>query len=195
MLNQLASDSMKNDKITLLQGNVIHPSLLGLGFPRPPLKLESVFSPIAKKTSPKSKAAVPYVEAPIPQMPAATLASSSHVPPSTPPTNTTDVRLNPGALSDRLELILDKKRKRVDKPLNVDLSSPYVNTLRQQKLCGWFHLRGKCEGLCNKNHVAITLSAREFDCLWYVIRSDECYKSRKKKNCEDPKCIYGHPLD
>ena len=79
----------------------------------------------------------------------------------------------------------------MDKILDVDVSSPYLQVLRKLKLCQWFYLRGRCEG-CDRNHLIPPLKAREFDCLWYLARYGACNKIRKGKECDDPKCVYGH---
>ncbi len=59
------------------------------------------------------------------------------------------------------------------------------------KLLGWYYLRGTCDG-CDRNHVPTPLKAREFDCLWFLTRHGLCFKIRMGKDCDDPKCVYGH---
>lgn len=100
--------------------------------------------------------------------------------------------LNPAALTARLGPVLrNDTGQRVDKILGVDPNTPYMNFLRQANLCGWYYLRGKCNG-CDRNHTPPPLQAREFDCLWFLARHGLCFKVRKDKDCDDAKCIYGH---
>lgn len=80
--------------------------------------------------------------------------------------------------------------KRIDKFLDVDTTSPYLSVIRQARLCHWFYLRGRCDG-CDRNH-RVPLDAIESDYLWYQARHGFCHKIRKGKDCDDPKCIYGH---
>ncbi len=99
---------------------------------------------------------------------------------------------NPAIDASRLGPVLrNDKGLRVDKPLKVDPSSPYFQFLRKANLCQWYYLRGECTG-CSKNHNHDALGPREYDCLWYLARNGLCYKVQKGKDCEDPKCIYGH---
>ena len=100
--------------------------------------------------------------------------------------------VNHNALSSRLRLVRDAEGKRIDKPLDVDPNSTYLNALRQNRLCGYYYLRGKCDGSCDKNHKPGPLNKHEFDMLWYLMRQGLCWKVRKDKECEDAKCIYGH---
>ena len=99
---------------------------------------------------------------------------------------------NTAALSDRLgPVIRNAKGKRIDKILDVDITSPYLGVIRQTRLCPWYYLRGRCEG-CDRNHRVPPLNARETDYLWYHARHGLCQKIRKGKDCDDPKCVYGH---
>lgn len=99
---------------------------------------------------------------------------------------------NTAALSDRLgPVIRNGKGKRIDKILDVDITSPYLGVIRQHRLCAWFYLRGRCDG-CDRNHRVPPLNARESDYLWYITRQGLCHNSRKGKDCDDPKCLYGH---
>ena len=100
--------------------------------------------------------------------------------------------VNPAALTDRLGPVLrNGTGKRVDKVLAVNPSTSYMNFLRQANLCAWYYLRGKCDG-CDRNHATPPLKASQFDCLWLLARQGLCYKIRKGKDCDDPKCIYRH---
>ena len=56
VLNELASDVASRDRITLLQQGALNPKMRQLGFTRPTLQLDSVFSPLVK--SMQSKATV-----------------------------------------------------------------------------------------------------------------------------------------
>ena len=159
-------------RITLLHGDVIHPRIAELGF-RETLQLKSVFAP--RKPSAVSK---DFTNA---KAPSTSVAASLIKDP-----------LNPAVSSDRLGPVLrDDTGKRVDKLLSVDPNTPYMNFLSHANLCGWYYLRGKCDG-CDRNHVPPPLKAREFDCLWFLTRHGLCFKVRKGKDCDDPKCIYGH---
>lgn len=180
-LGKFASDVSTCDRITLLEGGSINPRIRGLGFPRAPIRLDSVFAPNTAHAAPS------------PQAHHARPSSTGGVlPPTTEGGSSSRVLTNPAALSDRLELIRDESGKRVDKPLSIDPNPSYLNALRQNKLCGYYHLRGRCEGTCDKNHVPLGLDGRSFDHLWYLSRQAACYKVRKGKDCADPKCIYGH---
>ena len=80
----------------------------------------------------------------------------------------------------------------MDKTLDIDINSPYINILRKSNLCQWFYLRGRCEG-CDRNHAVAPLNERAFDYLWYLARQGFCFRVRRgKKECDDPKCVYGH---
>ena len=218
-LEDIASDPSKRDLITLLDGTQMHCKMQTLGFGRPPLRWESLFDSKnktgkARSRSPKwtpfqkPQTAGPSGTATAQQegarsQPATKIApaqpSASSEPPQDRPMsrdsrkeNTADL-INEAALSERLELVHDESGRRVDKPLKINLNSAYINTLRQNKLCGWYHLRGRCDGQCGKNHLPLVLTPNEFDYLWHVYRQNECHKSRKNKDCTDDKCIYGHP--
>lgn len=177
-LGKFAGDVSIRDRITLLHGGVIHPRIAELGF-RETLQLKSVFAP--HKTSAVSKV---FTNS---KVSATRMSLSTSVAASL-----TKGPLNAAALSDRLGPVLrDDTGKRVDKLLGVDPNTPYMNFLSQANLCGWYYLRGKCDG-CDRNHVPPPLKAREFDCLWFLTRHGLCFKIRKGKDCDDPKCIYGH---
>lgn len=168
-LESFASDPLKRDRITLLEGAAIYRSIAAIGFPRT-LRLDTVFAPHI---------------APAPPVLSSTPAGPSSA----------RVFINPSPLSERLGPVLRTGYgQRVDKMLDVDISSPYIDALRRAKLCQWYYLRGKCEG-CKNNHVAPPLSAREFDCLWYMARQGLCYKMRKGNSCGDALCVYGHEAD
>ena len=156
----------------------MHPRIAELGF-RESLQLKSVFAP--HKTSA------------IHQVFANARASTTPVSPSTPVVAPfVKDPSNPAALTDRIGPVLhDNAGKRVDKLLGVDPKTPYMNFLRQANLCGYYYLRGKCDG-CSRSHVPPPLKARDFDCLWLLTRHALCFKTRKGKDCDDPLCIYGH---
>lgn len=176
-LGRFAADLSINDRITLLEGRYINRRIASLGFKKH-LKLDTVFTA-------NNVVAIPALPSTSTSPPAAARQSSA-----------TPVLRNPADLSNRLEIILNEAGQRVDKTLSVHTASPYLNILRQNKLCGWYYLRGECKGPennCGMNHAPPPLNAREFDCLWYLARQGMCYKVRKGKDvCVDPKCIYGH---
>lgn len=95
-------------------------------------------------------------------------------------------------MAERLGPVISNEKVRIDKMLNIDVTSPYINVLRESRLCFWYYLRGYCDGSCNKNHVAQPLNAREFDYLWFVARWGLCYKLKKGKVCDDRLCVHGH---
>jgi len=177
-LGKYAADPSTNDRITLLKGSVIHPRIANLGF-KHTHQFDTVFAPKD----------VPLVI--LPQV----VSSSAALPVRPSSTSTAaQVFINPSPLSERLGPVLyNKTGKRVDKVLDIDLTSPYLNFLRHNNLCSWYYLRGRCEGGCVKNHaIARPLDASGFDHLWYLARGGLCFKLRKAKVCDDPKCIYGH---
>lgn len=186
-LGEFASDASKRERITLLHGTNIHPSIADLGFTNR-LELETVFAPHR-----------------------VTAGQPSHSPPLVIPGAASNARagrgsgtvlitspggnemINPAPLSERLGPVLhDDNGKRLDKKLRVDSSSRYVKVLHENKFCAYYYLRGKCNGECGRNHVPAPLNAREFDDLWYVARSVLCYKTKKGKDCDDPLCVRSH---
>ena len=178
-LGRFAAEVSIRDRITLLRGAAIHPRIAALGFQKT-LKLEHVFTPHMVDTIPvsASKSSPP-------------VRATSSTLPIRPLTAATGFS-NTAALSNRLgPVIRNKEGKRIDKLLDVDITSPYLGVIRQNRLCPWFYLRGRCEG-CDRNHRAPPLNARESDYLWYHARHGLCHKVRKDKDCEDPKCVYGH---
>ena len=181
-LGKFAADASARNRITLLQGPNTHPRIAALGFKRS-LKLDTIFSPHGMSANPAVQPAVSSKSSSPPVI--ARSAGSASAPGQY-------VAINPAPLFERLgPVIIDGEGKRVDKVLNIDVTSPYINVLRQNKLCPWYYLRGRCEG-CDKSHVASPLKAKEFDYLWYVARQGVCFKVRKGKVCNDDKCIYGH---
>ncbi|KAF6217841.1 hypothetical protein HO133_006253 [Letharia lupina] len=178
-LGRFAAEVSVRDRITLLQGVAVHPRIAALGFRRI-LKLDQVFNPYMLSTVPvsSSKSSPPA------------RATSSTLP--TRPLKAATGFSNAAALSHRLgPVIRNENRKRIDKMLDVDITSPYLGIVRQTKLCPWFYLRGRCEG-CDGNHRVPPLNARESDYLWYHARYGLCHKIRKGKDCDDPRCVYGH---
>ena len=177
-MGKFAGNESIRDRITLLHGGAIHPRIAELGFTKT-LQLPSVFVPHKTSAGPNVLGNARAFASPI--MPSASVAASL----------VKDL-VNPAALTDRLGPVLrDDTGKRVDRLLGVDPNTPYMNFLRQANMCAWYYLRGKCDG-CDRNHVPPPLKAREFDCLWYIARHGLCFKVRKGKDCDDPKCIYGH---
>lgn len=177
-LGKFAGNVSIRDLITLLHSGVIHPRIAELGFVET-LQLKSVFASQKTSAAPKVLANAKGSASPVP--PSASIAASS-----------VKDHLNPAALTDRLGPVFrDHTGKRVDKLLSVDPNTPYMHFLRQANLCTWYYLRGKCDS-CGKNHVPPPLNVREFDCLWFLARRGLCFKVRKGKDCDDPKCIYGH---
>ena len=181
-LGKFAADASTRDRITLLRGLEVHPRITALGF-KGLLKLDTVFAPHRNP----SPAGARLETRPTPSI-------STSVSPRTagPPAGPSTSLVNPHPLSERLRpVILNGEGKRVDKMLNIDIASPFINVLRHNKLCAYYYLRGRCEG-CDKNHLAPPLNAKEFDCLWYVARQGLCFKTRKGKVCTDESCCYGH---
>ena len=178
-LGKFAADSSTRDRITLLLGSNPHHSIITLGF-KNTFRLTSVFAPHnSGARSTQSPTPLPRIP---PKAPAATPASANGQHPW----------INSAPKAERLgPRILDDQGKRVDKMLNVDVGSPYINFLRHSNLCAYFYLRGRCDG-CQRNHLAPPLNPKEFDCLWYVSRQGLCYKARKGKVCDDDRCVYGH---
>lgn len=177
-LGKFAGNVSIRDRITLLHGGTIHPRIAELGFTET-LQLKSVFA--LHRTSSVSKVFANSTVAASTILPSASFVASS-----------AQDHVNSAALTDRLGPVFrDDTGKRVDKLLSVDPNDPYTRFLRQANMCSYFYLRGKCEG-CNRNHVAPALKAERFDCLWFLARHGLCFKARKGKDCDDPRCIYGH---
>lgn len=189
-LGKFAADASIRDRITLLHGTSSrpHPSIAILGFGKL-LRLDTVFapnSPLAVTTPPPSIPIHPHRS---PTRKASSETSSSRLASSTQ-------LFNPRPMSERLGPVMITNHgeglERVDRFLDIDVSSSYLNVVRQRKLCHGFYLRGKCDGKCQKSHVAPPLNAREFDYLWYLARGGLCYQKRKGKVCDDKLCVYGH---
>lgn len=170
-LEKYASDDNIRERITLLKGERIDSRIAALGFKKV-LKLESVFaSPIVKQ--------VFFVP-----------SSATQV------TSQLTRYSNPSIDSSRLgPVIRDDDGKRIDRPLAVDPNAANVRFLRHlfQNRCQYFYLRGSCDG-CSRDHTAPPLVSDDYDALWFLARLGICNKIRKGKDCDDPKCIYGHRL-
>jgi len=161
--------------MTLLRGVNLHTRIAELGFQKF-LRLETVFAP-------HGLPAVPVTRSPAPATSGATSGQNLRA----------NESINPAPLSDRFGAVIrDEAGKRLDKELKVDINSGYLNVLRENKLCAYYYLRGRCNGGCDKNHVPAPLKAKEFDALWYFARGGLCYKTRKGKDCDDPMCVYRH---
>ena len=187
-LERFAADDSTRERITLLKGGPIHPQIASLGFTRT-LKLKTVFGmEDTKKVGGFPNPGVsPASYVPRPVVPSLTSASFPANASTSGPKH-----LNPAAHADRLGPVLrHASGKRIDKQLAVDPTTPYLQVLKKANLCSWYYLRGECTG-CSKNHFVGPLTPREFDCLWYLTRAGLCFQVRKGKDCDDPKCIYGH---
>ena len=192
-LSNFASNRSTCDRITLLEGGTMNPSIRDLQFSRDALQMDTVFEPRPHIIALPTQA---------PLMPwnnvsaAALMTGPSSAPPPKPHSEShthTLVNDKAKAFAARLKPVRDQEGRRVDKRLDVDPDSDYLKALRKANLCGYYYLRGQCDGRCGKSHVTKALNAHEFDCLWYLKReSGQCYKLRKGKDCEDPLCIYGH---
>lgn len=183
-LSNFASDSAIRDKISLIEGGTMHASFKDLGFPRKPLKLENVFAPAKKVVTGTSML-------PSSVRQEATASSRQHI------EERQDMLVNveAQALAGKLRPIRDSDGRRVDKVLDVDPASSYLKALRKANLCGYYYLRGQCDGRCGRQHGIKPLNSHEFDCLWYVLRqAGQCYKFRQGNDCEDPLCYYGHQV-
>jgi len=178
-LSRLASDASSRDRITFLEGSSKDTLMRAIGFPRTPLRLDSVFAlrePIVATT------------------PAAETSEHQSLSPATAMSRVQADRVyNPGALSDRLKPIHDGKGRRIDRGLDVDPDSPYLTTLKQTHLCARFFLRGHCYRDCKTSQNSPPLSARQFDCLWSLTRQTVCDKLQQAGGCKDPKCYWRHP--
>jgi len=160
----------------------VNTRIQALGFPRPPIRFESIFAPkisTLAATHLFQNRVQTVIQCP---------STGGVALPSTP---ASQEFVNPGALSDRLELVRNQAGQRIDKELVVDINAPYAEALRRSQLCSWYYLRGKCVG-CKKVHSVSALNGRQFDCLWYFARQNLCHKIRKGKDCDDRLCIYGH---
>ncbi|KAK4691230.1 hypothetical protein P7C71_g5723, partial [Lecanoromycetidae sp. Uapishka_2] len=159
---EFAANVSKRERITLLHGTKIHASIAGLGFKRF-LRLETVFAPhgaSAIQASRPSSLTIPGI--------AFNANNGSSPGGSTAPTSGPKGYVNPAPLSERLgPIIRDDAGKRLDKKLNNDIGSGYLNVLRENKFCAYYYLRGRCNGGCGKNHVPAPLKAKEFDNLWH----------------------------
>jgi len=82
--------------------------------------------------------------------------------------------------------------KRIDKDLSVD--PRVLQDMRERNLCSWHYLRSDCQkSSCERNHnYPRPLSAEEYDAQWFIARQGGCYAQRKRGNCEDDLCMYGH---
>ena len=138
-LSKFASDAAIRDKVSLVEGGTMHASFKVLGFPREPFKLENVFAPakevVTGMSMPSSSAGQQ-----------ATASSREHV----EERQDMLVNMEAKAFADRLKPIRASDRKRVDKVLDVDPASSYLKALRKANLCGYYYLRGQCDGRCQK---------------------------------------------
>ncbi|CAO2653439.1 Nn.00g028500.m01.CDS01 [Neocucurbitaria sp. VM-36] len=99
---------------------------------------------------------------------------------------------NPFALQSRLGPVLNDKKNglRYDRPLNVKVDA--LKNVERIGLCFWFYLTGGCKGCDRVHDKERRLTVDDFDALWLVARRGECYKSQKRRVCNDMICIYGH---
>ena len=168
-LEQFAANDSICERITLLQGGTIERGIATLGFKRT-LRLGTVFG---------SDEANDFVVATPPYLPT---TPSSLV--SKPP------YINPEIDSERLGPVLrNEEGQRIDKKLFVTDAS--VKAVRSGRLCHWFYLRGECTG-CPRLHTLPPLDLKTYNAVWFISRQALCNKIRKGKDCDDPKCIYGH---
>lgn len=187
-LEKFAADDDTRERITLLKSGPIHPQIAALGFTRT-LTLKTVFG--SQNIKKPVTAPSPFVAATSTVRPQviSSDASSSSLP---KPQGSRPMYSNPAIDASRLgPVIRNNDGLRIDKPLNIDPSSPYFLVLRKANLCPWYYLRGACTG-CGKNHLVPPLSPYEYDCLWYQARNGLCNRAQKGKDCDDPKCVYGH---
>ena len=182
-LRNFASDSTKRNKFSLLVGNMMHASFKDIGFPRKPLKMEKVFA--FQSASNNSSSVTNDLSANTGPWKAVS-QSLAHKQPQ--------LLVNEKAkeFADKLKPIRDSNGKRVDKKLKVDPNSDYIKVMKMANFCGYYYLRGQCDGTCHRNHILPSLNSHEFDCLWSILRQAYCFKTRKGKDCEDPLCFYGH---
>ena len=166
-LEKYAADDTIRERITLLKGERIDSRIAALGFKKV-LKLDSVFaSPIVKQVF---------------------FATSSATLVTSQPVRYSNLSID----SSRLGPIMrDGDGKRIDRPLAVDPNAANVRYLKTQRRCQYLYLRGSCDG-CARDHTAPPLMPGDYDALWFLARSGICHKFRKGKDCDDPKCIYGH---
>ena len=165
------------DRITLLCGPNAHPRFNELGFEKF-LRLGSVFASHGSVVTPVTRLSVPGM---LVQNAEASSGSQVHV--------------NSAPIPERFgSVILNEFGKRLDKTLDINTDWGYFQFLRENKLCAWYYLRGKCNG-CEYNHSFAPLRPGEFDALWYMCRGGLCYKVKSGRGCGDPRCIYGHEED
>jgi len=70
-----------------------------------------------------------------------------------------------------------------------------LQEMRERNLCSWHYLRSDCQkrGSCEKDHnYPRPLSPEQYDAQWLVARQGACYTLRKRGDCDDDQCMYGH---
>ena len=83
--------------------------------------------------------------------------------------------------------------KRIDKVLSVE--KRLLQEMRERNLCSWHYLRSDCQkrGSCERDHnYPRPLSPEQYDAQWLVARQGACYTLRKRGDCDDDQCMYGH---
>lgn len=187
-LEKFAADDSIRDRVTLLKGGPMHPQIAALGFTKT-LTLRTVFgSQEVKKITPARSSVPAVAPAVVPRIAVLSSPGSS----STQDPGSRMVLANPERIAKRLGPILrNEAGQRIDKPLHIDTNSAYIQVLKKSNLCMWYYLRGECTG-CDRNHFVGPLQPHEYNCLWYLARSALCWKIQKGKDCDDPRCIYGH---
>ncbi|KID83177.1 C-x8-C-x5-C-x3-H type zinc finger protein [Metarhizium guizhouense ARSEF 977] len=176
-LGQFVGDKEVVDRVTLLRGNPFLTVISDLGFKS--TRFDSVFGETTR-TPVSTDARAPVWGggiAPIgPLISPMGPAPNAGVP--------RKVRTPPNRLGPVLK---DENGSRVDKELTVDRK--IVERLKKGHLCFYFYLRGRCNPLCQQNHLHRPLTENEFDALWWIARQSNCTKGI---TCSDPSCVYGH---
>lgn len=168
-LQRFAADKSVWNRITLLEGPDVNPTMQSLGFTRH-LKLPTVFTQGPAPTTPNSSAkrqATPFTTSPLPDN------KSDQGPYEAP-----GIYLNGPILRDSAGF-------RIDKLLNV--RPGLTDVIKGKKLCPKYYLRGFCKG-CTRDHSHPLLNSYEYDALWALTRQGSCLLA----NCDDATCMLGH---
>ncbi|KAL8645494.1 MAG: hypothetical protein Q9226_007279 [Calogaya cf. arnoldii] len=174
-LQQFAANKHLWNKITLLEGHQISPTMQGLGFRRQ-IKFPSVFAQGSALTTPTQS---------FPK--SATVDFNTFIDGADGPFRL----INMNIISELLGPILkDGKGTRYEKPLHV--RKELIEATEAYNICPRLYLAGFCHG-CDKDHESARIHLDMWNALWIISRREPCpTKYQMDMDCIDTKCIYGH---
>ncbi|KAE9364678.1 hypothetical protein N431DRAFT_421835 [Stipitochalara longipes BDJ] len=184
-LREYAAQSSSSERITLLLAGHIRSDMSALGF-----RATRLFEPLFSPSNPTSNAqAVPNGK--VHQLSVSNIQQTLD---RITAIASSQGKEKPVKNCGRLRPILrNGVGKRIDKDLKVN--PRVLQEMRERNLCSWHYLRSDCQkrSSCERSHnYPRPLCAEEYDAQWLIARHGACYTQRKRGNCEDDQCMYGH---